>query len=640
MPLPRVNHIGPLRREHLIPLRGKEVEEPAAKSFDDQCLVTDTAAGAVSLLAGGDLSLIEQTFAVLRGAGIEPDSDEGLPVLIEALFQFLEALDQDPADPQVYVHIRRFDAGIADFAANFLLMSNSMDEFGDLAELSDAILLLVTALKEASGQRAAALDFLRRGRMTRSSRTFTQAAVQLDCLLQENTDAVVQNMLARLLEDLDCPELWPALPALINRFPDLIEELAHLADVDMFFGYHWGVLHALCTGASGDVAHGLELIERISAAHGHSPLVQGAVFHLKSLLDPLNPTYDLSDRFCTTPFEELDVLDGKSHLCCANYVPTSVGDLAEQSWEEVWNSESAQSVRAGILDGSFRHCCKTACPRISGNTLPKKDEVAEKSAAWRAVIKGYHTKVPSGPNVVNLAYDRTCNLSCPSCRTHKYAADSTTRARFDRLQEETILPLLRHTKYVFITGSGDPFASKNFRHLLERLGPDDYPDLRFRIMTNGMLFTRREWARFPALHCRVADLRISLDAATGPTHELLRRGARWPVMEDNLAFASELRAQGLIDQFNIAFTVQTDNYHEMGAAVDLAHKLGVDQIGFSRLTNWGTFTPEQYLQKAVFIPSHPEYPEFLDAMRDARLVDPIVSVGNLSGFLAGDSSMT
>lgn len=258
---------------------------------------------------------------------------------------------------------------------------------------------------------------------------------------------------------------------------------------------------------------------------------------------------------------------------------------------------------------------------------------AERSDSWRDIIENKRTAMTKSPFRVNLAYDQTCNLSCPSCRVTKIAADAATRERFDKLQEEAILPLLRESRMVFITGSGDPFASKNFRKLMERLGPDDYPDLKFQIMTNGMLFNRREWERFPALHGRVAYLRISIDAGTGPTHELLRRGARWPVMEENLAFVRELRAEGEIEHFALTFVVQTENFKEMGDAVDLARRYGADSMGFFRLTNWGTYSDTEYADKAVFMPSHPRHREFLEAMQDPRLRDPIASLQELNQFV-------
>ncbi len=44
-------------------------------------------------------------------------------------------------------------------------------------------------------------------------------------------------------------------------------------------------------------------------------------------------------------------------------------------------------------------------------------------------------------------------------------------------------------------------------------------------------------------------------------------------MEQNLKFAAALLADGLIDDFMKTFTVQADNYREMGDAVDLPARL-------------------------------------------------------------------
>jgi sulfatase maturation enzyme AslB (radical SAM superfamily) len=377
----------------------------------------------------------------------------------------------------------------------------------------------------------------------------------------------------------------------------------------------------------------VEKLEPLVAEYSQSPLVQGALFHLQGLADPDNPKYQLAGKICPAPFVQIDVLERSSHLCCASWLNTSAGNMQTNAWEDVWNSEAAQAIRESIHDGSYRYCNKGACPKIQANDLTPAAELAAQSGFWRDILESAATAVPQGPEIVNLAYDRTCNLSCPSCRVERFAADEALRARFDRMQERTILPLLKGAKTVFITGSGDPFASKNFRRLMEQLTPEDYPELRFQVMTNGMLFTPRQWESFPALHNRVKILKISVDAATGPTHELLRRGARWPTVLENMAFAGELTARGAVDHFELVFTVQTENYREMGDAVDLARQVGATGIYFARITNWGTFTDDQYRDKAVFLTSHDAHADFLQHMQDRRLRDPMVLLGDLHPFV-------
>lgn len=278
-------------------------------------------------------------------------------------------------------------------------------------------------------------------------------------------------MLSVLSDGLDHPELWEMIPELIDGNPFQIAVLqdrmerehapAQRIRIQLVLGVCGAVL-----GAGQAVLEGLA---PLGADFSQSPQVQGALFHIAGLMDPENPKYQLKGKICTNPFEQFDVLETSSHLCCASWLSTSVGDLSSGgAWEEVWNSDAAQAIRASVHDGSYRFCNKGACPLIQENGLMPFDELAKRSTEWKTRLEEKQTVV-SGPVGVNLAYDRTCNLACPSCRTDRFAADEATRNRFDRMQDNSILPLLKTAKLVFVTGSGDPFASKNFRRLMKQL---------------------------------------------------------------------------------------------------------------------------------------------------------------------------
>jgi sulfatase maturation enzyme AslB (radical SAM superfamily) len=473
------------------------------------------------------------------------------------------------------------------------------------------------------------------------TKTAHKAAAKAEQAARARAQDMLQTMLHDLIQIDDRPEIWAAFPQFLQALPQFSAVIRDThaaamrggAKIDLFLAIALEILVAMCDAHEGQLPAAIARLTRAATMQSNSLLAQGALFHVQGMADPGNAKYRLQDRFCVKPFVELHVLENSSHQCCGNWVPTSAGDLSQSNWEEVWNSPAAQAVRASIHDGSYRHCNKTACPDIQAGTLPTKAAAMARWPALAGLIAECETEMPHGPEDVNLAYDATCNLSCPSCRTHKVAADAATRERYTEMQERAILPMLREAKSVFITGSGDPFASKNFRQLMERLTPDAYPDLRFRIMTNAMLFTPREWEKFPALHARVQSLQISIDGASKETHELLRRGARWDVMQENLRFAADLLAQGLVEAMYLSFTVQVDNFHEMGAAVDLADQLGVTGLYFGKMTNWGTFSPDEYAQKAVFTPTHPQYRAFLAAMADPRLRSPRVILGNLVDYL-------
>jgi len=73
----------------------------------------------------------------------------------------------------------------------------------------------------------------------------------------------------------------------------------------------------------------------------------------------------------------------------------------------------------------------------------------------------------------------------------------------------------------------------------------------------------------------------------------------------------------------------------MGDAVELANRLETTGFYFGRITNWGTFSAEEYEAKAVFQKAHPLHEDFLVAMQDPRLRDERVNIGNLIDFLPG-----
>jgi MoaA/NifB/PqqE/SkfB family radical SAM enzyme len=271
------------------------------------------------------------------------------------------------------------------------------------------------------------------------------------------------------------------------------------------------------------------------------------------------------------------VLESSSHLCCASWLPVSAGNLHTNAWQEVWNSQAAQNVRRSIHDGSYRYCNKMACPRIMAGTLTLAGELAELNEWWKDVVDGQRTMLDRGPMVVNLAYDRTCNLSCPSCRQTVIFQNREQRDRTEAMQDRNILPMLEGAERVMVTGSGDPFSSPMFRKLLKSYDPQKYPKLKINLMTNGMLLTEQCWKEYTHLAGHIAKLKFSLDGATAATHELLRRGSRWERVYEHLKFCGRLLREGALDSFEIVFVVQVENYREMGDFVDLGHDVGRGQ---------------------------------------------------------------
>ncbi len=356
------------------------------------------------------------------------------------------------------------------------------------------------------------------------------------------------------------------------------------------------------------------------------------------LKDGLNRSVSTAGRFCPNPFRQLDVYEGgQAYLCCSSWLPTSIGNLSEQTVAQAWNSERAQAIRAGILDGSFRHCDHQVCPVIQDGRLPTLAS-ARQHPDWASIIEQGQTRLEKLPEFINLCNDASCNLWCPSCRQERINhVDGEGLAKARELQDRIVQDLLsrptdRHFR-INVTGSGDPFASRVYRDFLFGLDGEDFPNLRISLQTNGVLLTPKNWRRMARIHPNIDQIVISFDAASPDTYAVTRRGGHWPTLLENVAALGALRQRGELAYLRLDFVVQQANYREIPAFVELAEQLGADHACFSLLLDWGTWPTPIFDIQAVWKRDHPEFPAFLEVLRDPSLTRSSVILGNLQPYV-------
>jgi MoaA/NifB/PqqE/SkfB family radical SAM enzyme len=339
--------------------------------------------------------------------------------------------------------------------------------------------------------------------------------------------------------------------------------------------------------------------------------------------------------FCSQPFTRFEVLGGGQRgdvfFCCQNWITKSIGNINNHSVGEVWNGPAARAIRRSILDGSFKYCKADICPylqRIDGPVQRVKDVTDERMLE---IISKELTVVPFGPSDIICCFDQSCNLSCPSCRTHLVMETSHGEAILD-IQRRIEAEALSEARLLYITGSGDPFGSPFFRRWLQTMKRSAMPKLeRIHLHTNALLWTERVWESIPEeTRALVRGATISIDAATPETYAVNRRGGDFARLLERLAFISELRASGPLEYLEIHMTVQANNYKEMLEFVEMGRRYNCDLVGFHQMLNWGTFSPSEFAARAVQLPGHPEHVAFIEMLSDPRLADPIVYLSNLS----------
>jgi MoaA/NifB/PqqE/SkfB family radical SAM enzyme len=219
---------------------------------------------------------------------------------------------------------------------------------------------------------------------------------------------------------------------------------------------------------------------------------------------------------------------------------------------------------------------------------------------------------------LTFCLDRTCNLTCPSCRTELIMVKGTERDALYKMTEDTVLPMVKGAKRIMVNPAGEVFVSRPSRRLLEALSQPGYENVVVDIITNGTVCTEEEWRKFQHLFGRINFIRVSVDAASKAVFEKLRRGAKYETLLSNLHTISDMHKRGYCKNFLLSFTYQRDNVEEMEAFVEFGRSLGVSTVIFERLQNVGAFTSDDYLDRAVHLIDHPLHGAFLKAVHAVK----------------------
>ena len=339
--------------------------------------------------------------------------------------------------------------------------------------------------------------------------------------------------------------------------------------------------------------------------------------------------------FCSRPFKWFEVTQvndtGEVYMCCPSWLDTPIGNLKYQSVEEIWNGKKAQELRSSILDGSFKYCNHSRCPFLHTISDPVYKIEDVKDEDLKLVIEKRLTILPYGPREINCSYDRSCNLSCPTCRT-EIIVEKRNKKQILEVQRKIHNEALKDAHLLYITGSGDAFGSPFFRKWLQTMKKEDMPNLKkIHLHTNAQLLTSKMWSTISKdIQTLIKSVEISIDAASSKTYSINRKGGSFEKLLRNLEFISTLRKTGYLEWVGISMVVQENNFMEMPDFVRLGKRFHFDTVYFSKLVDWGTFPKEEFHNRAVHLPTHPKYSELVDLLKNEIFKEPIVYLGNLT----------
>lgn len=333
---------------------------------------------------------------------------------------------------------------------------------------------------------------------------------------------------------------------------------------------------------------------------------------------------DKTKYICTAPFSYTEVYDDRQFLCCPSWLPIDVnngGGIVSS-----FNSEKSKEIRNSILDGTYKYCDEIQCPylaRLKSNQIPSNFVIKNEESI------NYYKNL-NYPSIVNFCFDRSCNFQCPSCRNELINYTGKERKSVDLKLKEVEDEISTYVKRLYLSGTADPFFSKSFRQFLINLDSKKFKKLKsIHLHTNASLWNESLWEKMKAIHPYVNSCEISIDAATKETYETKTRiGGNWEILMDNLKFITKIST---IREYVFSFVVQDTNYTEM---YDFYKMIEFFMNGRERkvkwevkanvITNWGTYSEEQFKDKDVSNPNHLEYLLFLKELDRIKNLSNIV----------------
>jgi len=341
----------------------------------------------------------------------------------------------------------------------------------------------------------------------------------------------------------------------------------------------------------------------------------------------------LKGYFCPRPFEFATINDkGEIYLCCPGWLKVAAGSMDGVTFDEVWNSNYAEKMRASILDGTYSYC-NDNCPYLKtrAGILKRFEDVTN---PWhREIIEKGLTRLDRGPREITVSHDPTCNLSCPSCRREMFKHGPGGKERSARINEQVFNEAIKDAELIEICGNGDPFASPLYLDALRNFDRTRFPNLRIGLVTNGLRLDAKMWDSIAASHSAISRIHISWNGARPETFAANQRGGQLDKLLENMAFIATLRASGAIPFMSFGFYVQRNNFQEMAEMLPLARRFHADAIYFTPVSKSIAHTDEEFADHAVHRPGHSEFEAFREVLNSPAMNDPLVHLINLEHLL-------
>lgn len=300
---------------------------------------------------------------------------------------------------------------------------------------------------------------------------------------------------------------------------------------------------------------------------------------------------------CTRAWTSLEErsLAGDYRICC--FINSEIGMIDKESDTDIldlWNNSIIQGSRQAFADGSFMKLCPDDCPVLVKKRVLEPDstdfydydsteyetfsrEFRENREKIIESIKNRELTVNAFPLRLKLHPSNACNLRCSMC-----PQDKGLKKNIGNNYVNNLYKLMPYLEDLLIFG-GEPFACRFTRDIIFGETIKKYPQIHYSAITNGTLLDNTILEKLK--HLKLGWFSFSLDSCSEKVYESIRLNASYAKTFSNLENFVRARDNGdiSIHDIEINFTIQKDNFHEIGNFVKYAHDLDIS-VGFGFVT--------------------------------------------------------
>ncbi len=311
------------------------------------------------------------------------------------------------------------------------------------------------------------------------------------------------------------------------------------------------------------------------------------------------------------------------YFCRPGIIKIPIGNLKNESLESIWNSPVAKKIRASILKGSYDYCIRDLCTNIQ----------IQKGFSFKNIKSENNIEADIPPDNINLSFDQSCNLKCPSCRESKVQLKKEEIEELEigmkKISDYLISLDKKHLIHLTLSGGGDPFVSKIYKNFLFTFDGKNHPNIKICLMTNGVLFDKASWEKMKNIRNNIRIVKISIDAGSKEVYDMIRVGGDWKKLNENLKFISKQKKRGLIEAVNLDFVVQKKNYKDMAKFIELCKKFDF-KPDLTKIIAF--YDSSHFKDDMIWMEDHPEYKEFINTFKNPVFSWNQINFGNVSRY--------